>query len=80
MTETAIGTQIRDLLMRQTKAVEDYLRDLLRARGIDPDDRSDGWEARAREALGDVELVDSYDMDDRYRMTARTTIRPRVTP
>ena len=75
--KTAIGETINDLLRRQTIAVDDYLRDLLRARGVDPDDRSDGWEDRARDTLADLEIEDTYDMDDRYQMTATTTIRPR---
>lgn len=72
-----IQTTIVDLLRRQTEAVEQRLRALLTARGIDPDDRTDGWEDRAREALADLEIVESVDMSDPYRMTATTEIRPR---
>ena len=77
MTNDLRQTAIRDLLLAQARAVEDYLRELLTARGIDPEDRTDGWEDRARKALADLEIVYSIDASDMCRIFIETTIRPR---
>jgi hypothetical protein len=72
----------RALLRSRDSAVEQHVRGILTARGVDPDDRSAGWEARARSALADLELVDEgLEWDDTGRhVTARTTVRPRRLP
>jgi hypothetical protein len=46
-----LGDVTSALLRARAAAVEQHLRGILTARGIDPDDRSDGWEDRARSAL-----------------------------
>lgn len=77
MTPDAIQTAVEGLLRRQARGVEDRLRRMLEERGIDPDDRSEGWEDRARAALGDLEIVERTDWSDPYRLTLTTEIRPR---
>lgn len=78
MSTPVFETMISDLMMAQARAVEDHVRDLLRSYGIDPEDRTDGWEDRAREALSGLEVVDSIDASDLCRIFIETTIRPRV--
>ena len=73
----ALTTMIAELTRSQAKAVEARLRQLLIAKGIDPDDRSPGWEDRARRALGDLELSDSVEWLDECRARITTTIRPK---
>ena len=74
---TDFQTEISDLLRQQARAVDQKLRDVLTIRGVDPDDRSLGWEDRAREALGDLELTESVEWLENYRARIVTTIRPK---
>lgn len=66
-----------DLLAQQRAALEQSLRDLLANNGVDPDDRTDGWEDRARAILSRFEAVDTFEMSDDFRASITTTIRPR---
>ena len=70
-------TEISDLLRQQARAVDQKLRDVLATRGVDPDDRSPGWEDRARDALEGLELTESVEWLDNYRARIVTVIRPK---
>lgn len=79
----AVTGPVFDLLRQQRAAVERYLRDVLVARGVDPEDRTEGWEGRARAALADIEAVDTFDMsedypDDRHHRVPAASARPLV--
>lgn len=73
-----IQTLTSDLIRRQSEAVERRLRQILEARSVDPDDRTDGWEDRARDALADLHLDESVEWIDEYHARIVTTIRPRA--
>lgn len=67
------------LLRAQARAVEEWLARYLAAHGVDPDDRSLGWEERARAVLRDVEAVEELELTDGdpYRIVLTTTLRRR---
>lgn len=71
-----ITDQTADLLRQQTKAVDAGLREIIAARGVDPDDRSPGWEDRCRAVLADLEWHESVEWLGDYRARIVTTIRP----
>lgn len=66
---------VAELLAAQARAVDLKLRDILTARGVDPDDRSPGWADRGRTALADVEIRDVTRFDGPYRIVVETTVR-----
>lgn len=69
--------RFHDLADRQAEKVEQSLRELLTVAGLDPDDRSVGWQERARTALAGLEVDTSFDWADDGRMMATTVIRRR---
>lgn len=71
---------VHGLLRAQAKAVDEALADILRARGVDPDDRTEGWEDRCRAALADLELTETTRWTGDWTLLTETTIAPRRPP
>lgn len=70
-----------ELVEKCKQEMDRQLAELLRAHGIDPDDRSEGWEERAREVfrgydIGHVEEVNCGGPDGQM-LTASVTIQLR---
>jgi hypothetical protein len=72
-----IRHEFRQLADRAAEAVEQNLRQLLAAAGFDPDDRSDGWEDRARVAFAGTEVDTTFDSTVAGQLTVVTTVRHR---
>lgn len=73
-----IAEAVADLRRRMASQTDAEVAKLLAAIGIDPADRTEGWEDRARAALGGFKLETTYHLsdDDTLVMWAETTIRP----
>lgn len=65
-----INDAIAEYNRQMSHAIEMRLARILCAHGVDPDDRSEGWEARAREILKDFEIIQiSDDIQNTFRDT-----------
>lgn len=72
-----VQDEFRVVADRLAEAVEERLRAILAACGVDPDDRSPGWQDRARAALPGLQVDRSSEWTEDNQLTMTAVIRRR---